>query len=163
MTLKNKNVKNSVLRANEKCRTPYLRMIHSFLKDILKRSDFHEWGNNKKYYNKQVKTFLQEHNITVYQGCTYKCDVYEGGLKLLVSPSNRIIRQRNFYEEFLNSDVGKSSDHEIIRSFFIGSSALCTYNHRIIRIDDVCFNLNLKSKFPSPQYGSFLEYYQKQY
>lgn len=86
--LKNSNINNSILRANEKCRVPYLRMIHSFIKKILMKSDFHEWGKNKKYYNKSIKTFLAQHNITVYQGSTYSCDLYEGGLKLLISPTN---------------------------------------------------------------------------
>lgn len=157
--LKNTNISHSTLRANEKCRAPFLRLIHSFIKKILKKSGFEEWGLNKKYYNKSIKTFLNQHNITVYQGSTYKCDLYEDGLKLLVSPTNRIIRQRNFFEEFLESNVGKTTDKELIKSFFVGCSALCVYNHRIIRIDDVDFTKSLDSTFPDKKFKTYREYY----
>lgn len=61
------------------------------------------------------------------------------------------------------SHVAKSKDHETIRSFFTGYSALCIYNHRIIRIDDVVFNINLHSKFPDSKFKNFKEYFEKQY
>lgn len=54
--------------------------------------NFAEWGRNKKYYNKNISTFVKEHDVRIYQGCTYVNEFLEGGLKLIVSPTNRIIR-----------------------------------------------------------------------
>ena len=34
-------------------------MVNTFLKKILKKSGFAEWGRNKKYYNKKISTFIK--------------------------------------------------------------------------------------------------------
>lgn len=40
--------------------------MNTFIKQILKKMGFTEWGRNKKYYNKKISTFLKYHNINVY-------------------------------------------------------------------------------------------------
>ena len=150
------------LKGDKKCRLPILRMINSCFKQILKRKNFIEWGANKKYYNNQVFEKLPKHKITIYKGCTFKAEMLENGINITVGPTNRIIRDQNFFQSFLAEKIPKNNKDRI-SEFFSGKSALCIYNKRIIRIDGVDFSKNLLSSFPNPKFKNYKEYYEKNY
>ena len=102
------------LKGNKNSRLPILRMINSCFKQILKKKNFIEWGQNKKYYNNKVFEKLPKHNITIYKGCTFKAEILENGINITVGPTNRIIRDKNFYEAFLHEKIPKNNKDRII-------------------------------------------------
>lgn len=46
-----------------------------------------------RFYNVEIKKFVNKWGLVIYQGYVLPSGYYEGGLKLLVNPSNRITRQ----------------------------------------------------------------------
>ncbi len=77
---------------------PLLRVFNSFIKNILKKQNFKEWGRSLKYYNQQVYKTMEKDNLLIYQGYVLKVDSIEKGLSLLVNPSNRIIRNDSLFD-----------------------------------------------------------------
>jgi aubergine-like protein len=57
----------------------------------------------------------------------------------------------------------KRNDKNATNEFFNGTSALCNYNQKIIRLEEVDFAINLKSPFPNPKFKTYQEYYEKNY
>lgn len=157
-----KEINFSDLKGDKKCRLPILRMINSCFKQILKKRNFIEWGQNKKYYNNKVFEKLPKHNITVYKGCTFKAEMLENGINITVGPTNRIIRDKNFFLTFLEEKIPKNNK-DSISQFFIGKSGLCIYNQKIVRIDGVDFSKTILSPFPNPKFKNYKEYFEKNY
>lgn len=66
ITKKNNELTFENLKLAQKFRAPLQRFFNTFIKKILKKAGFTEWGRNKKYYNKKISSFIKDHNITVY-------------------------------------------------------------------------------------------------
>ena len=160
LELKNKNISFKNIGRNFDQKNNFLKVINSNIKNKLKENNFVEWGNNKKYYNTQICSYLDHHGITIYKGFTFKAEILEDGLKLVVGPTNRIIRQKNYWQEFLSQKIkGKKKAAE----YFIGKSGMCVYNHKIVRIDDVDFTKKISSAFPNKDYKDYSDYFKKNY
>lgn len=161
--LKNSQVDFSGLIPHEGCRKQLLRFLNSNLKKILYLKNYYEFGRLKKYYNMKMKATLPQHYIEIYRGFKTGFEHYEGGIKVLIDTSCRILRTRSLWKEFLNERID-TRDRDLIKNFFIGKNCVASYgNNRRYRIDDVDFKLSVDSPFPDPHYKNFAEYYQEKY
>lgn len=161
--LKNHRVDFSGLIPNEGCRKQLLRFLNSNLKKILFLKNYYEFGRLKKYYNMNMKATLPQHYIEIYRGFKTGFEHYEGGIKVLIDTSCRILRTQSLWKEFLNERID-SRDRELIKEFFIGKNCVASYgNNKRYRIDDVDFKLNVQSHFPDAHFKNYAEYYQEKY
>ena len=163
--VKHKNVDFKSLQssANSGVRAQMIRFLNSFIKNCLKRLNYYAWGRNMKYYNYDDYSLVEKHNLTIFKGYATSIDIYEGGLKLVIDYSARIIRDFSIWEEFEYYGVN-GQNKEAQRDFFIGKSVMSNYgNNRIYRIDDVAFNKKITDAFPNTDYKNYEDYYIKKY
>ena len=108
-----------------------------------------------KFYNVEIKKFVEKWGLVVYQGFVLPSGYYEGGLKLLVNPSNRITRKLNIYDEFMKSHASKNRDPNSISRYFCGMSVFIKYKQRMAVLAGADVNVTLQSKFPDNKYKNF--------
>ena len=70
-------------------------------------------------------------NLKVYHGNSYKSNLTEEGLNLVVNPRCRIIRSKNALEEYIDCP------RYLKEKFFFKKEALCMYNKKLILIDGI--------------------------
>lgn len=108
-----------------------------------------------RFYNTEIKKFVDKWDLIVYQGFVLPSGYYEGGLKLLVNPSNRITRKNSVYDEFLNSYASKNKDPKAIDRYFSGISVFIKYKKRMAVLSGADINVTLQSKFPNNAFKNF--------
>ena len=91
---------------------------------------FQAWGKMNRYYNMKLKKRIDKYDITLFPGTAYITEFYEGGLKTLICPNTRLVRNHNLFEEFLNSHLKNSKNAEQISRYFAGMNGLLTYGKR---------------------------------
>ena len=144
-------------------KTQLIRFMNGNIKKILRRLNFVEWGRNRQYYNINEKINIKQHNLVLFNGYKTSVNLYEGGVKLLLDVSSRIIRTTNMWEEFLQKQI-KSNNHSLILDFFKDKSCMANYgNNRVYRIDDIDFNTNPRTVFPDKQFKSYEDYFVTKY
>jgi hypothetical protein len=100
----------------------------------------------------------------VYKGFKTAFEVYQGGLRLLIDPTSKIVREESLHSEIQRKAKEGYSDKEIAESLIIGRSFLTQYgNSRIVKIDDVDFTGNAGRPFPNGQYKSYEDYFFRSY
>lgn len=147
-------------------RMPLLRFLNSSIKNIFSQMGFIELGQNKKFYNPKFseKVTSGEHKFIIMKGYKTAFEVYEGGLKLMIDHSTRIIREYSLWEEILFYRSQNYSDLSIIENFIKGRSVLTIYgSQRIFRIDDVLQNGRINNPFPNPEFKDYADYFNKRY
>lgn len=166
LELKNTNSSLDQMMIGENKQT-LLRFLNTNLKQKLIKSNFVEIGANKKYYNsewtKRVST--GDFAYLVYRGYKTAYDIYEGGLRLLVDYSTRIIHESSVWDDVNYYRRQKNMhDEEIIDNFIKGRSVWTSYgSQKSYKIDDVLTNQTILSKFPNPEYKSYQDYFLKKY
>ena len=167
ITLKKKNDNTTVdVLSSRGERAQTLRFLDVSVKRLFADMKFVELGHNKKYYNpSQTQNVTSgDHKFIILKGFKTAFDIYEGGLRLLVDQSTRIIREYNLWEEVLYYRDRGMTDTDIAQTVICGHSML-TINgsQRIFRIDEVLPNARISDPFPNPEYKSFQDYYLKKY
>jgi aubergine-like protein len=163
-----KNDVNTIksLTESQNSRFQLLRFLNSSIKGMFSKMDFIELGRNKKYYNpKNVETVRSgEHRFLILKGFKTAFEIYEGGLKLMVDYSTRVIREQSLWEEVLKYRQQNQPDEDIIDSVIKGRSVMTIYgNQRIYRVDEVLRNGRVTDPFPDPTYKNFADYFENRY
>ena len=104
---------------------------------------------------------IEQHNLILYQGYTFTVDVLKKGMFLLVNPRGRIIRNESLFDLYYY--LPEQNKNQNFEEMVVGTSALCSYNNKIVKIDGVDFDLNIFSKFPETKFATYKEYYEKRY
>lgn len=162
---KNKKVdfSNIEFTANSGARMQMIRFLNTFVKNCLKTLNYYPWGRNLKYYNLDDYSEVSKHSLTIFKGYATSVDVYEGGLKLLVDYSTRIIRDHNLMEDLIFYEVDLKNKEAVLDAV-VGKSFMANYgNNRIYRCDDVAFDVNITSPFPDKKYKNYEEYFMERY
>lgn len=144
----------------------FLRYMNANLKEKLREDNFVEIGTNKKYYNKDLTQRVNVGDFKYLVYCGYKTayDIYEGGLRLLVDYSTRIIHETSVWEDVKYYRNAKNlHDKIIIDEYIQDRSVWTTYSsQKSYRIDEVT-NLTINSPFPNPEYKNYADYFLKRY
>ena len=144
-----------------------LRYLNSNLKNKLAVSNFVEIGRNKQYYNKDLtqRVPVGDFSYLVYRGFKTAYDIYEGGLKLLIDYSTRIVHESSVWDDVQYYRKQKSlKDDQIIEDFIVGKSVWTTYgSQKSYKIDKVMTGKTIDSPFPNPEFKSYKDYFLKRY
>ena len=139
------------------------RFLNSFIKSTLKKLNYGTWGRQLRYYHMSNYSYLENHNLFVYQGYLSSIGVYESGLRMMIDYSTRIIRDNDMWTEFKDSE-NFSLPEEHQKEFFVGKTVVANYgNYRMYKIHDVAFKKNLLSPFPNKEFKNYAEYFKKRY
>lgn len=164
--VKNRNLSLDSMTPNHKSRQNVLRVLNTNLKSIFKGLKFLEFGMNCKFYDqsKSVKVSVEKQNFIVMKGFKTAFELYEGGIKLMVDYSTRIIRADSLWTEITNASARNTPMEDIINNNILGKSFITTYgNQKIIRIDEVDLKGRITQPFPDPNFKSYADYFQKKY
>lgn len=162
----NKNMSSDQLVANENCRVPVLRALNSFIKEIMRKMGFREFGRLKKFYNPNEEKELNVGGVDIIllKGFKTCFEVYDSGLKLLVNFNCRIVRKKNLYQEFLDNKKNYKSEEEAADDFIIHRTVMTMYgNNRPYIIDKVEWKMKPSDKFPNKDYPNYESYFAKKY
>jgi len=154
------------LVGHSESRMPLLRFLNSSIKNIFSQMGFIELGQNKKFYDpkRTEKVETGGHKFVVMKGYKTAFEIYEGGLKLMIDYSTRIVREYSLWEEVLFYRNQNYSDLSIIENFIKGRSVLTIYgSQRIYRVDDVLQNGRINNPFPNPEFKDYADYFAKRY
>lgn len=144
-------------------RNIFMRILNSFLKSILAKMGYKAFGRLLKFYDMKNYVDVPDHRLHIYKGFVTAIDVYEGGLKLLVDYSTKIVRSRNVMRELRHNDISLN-DIDRVKEYCIGMLVMASYgNNRMYRIDDVDFETTAGDPFPGNEYRDYEDYYVKRY
>ena len=154
------------LSTNNANRFQLLRFLNSSVKNIFSKLDFIELGRNKKYYNPKFMERVSsgDHKFMILKGYKTAFEVYEGGLKLMIDYSTRIIREYSLWEEIQFYRQNNKSDEEIIDNYIKAKSVMTIYgSQRIFRIDDILQKGRITDPFPDASFKNYADYFLKKY
>uniref|UniRef100_A0A1B6BXC6 Piwi domain-containing protein n=1 Tax=Clastoptera arizonana TaxID=38151 RepID=A0A1B6BXC6_9HEMI len=107
-----------------------------------------------------------QHKLEVWPGYATVIEAYEGGLKLCVHSTTRVLRTQTVLQRISEIQRGAGGEWRMAAwNEFIGSSILTRYNNKIYRVDDIEFSKNPLSTFENNEGKmiSFKDYYQQRY
>lgn len=136
------------------------------MKAIFKKMDYIELGMNKKYYNAKETANIEagRHRFILLKGYKSAFEIYEGGLKILMDYSTRIVRESSLWDEIQGYRRDGMNDEAICEQYLKGKSVLAMYgSQKIYRIDEILLDGRVTDKFPDPKFPSFEAYYLQKY
>ena len=154
------------LTSDNSSRFQLLRFLNSSVKNIFSKLDFIELGRNKKYYNPKFMERVNsgDHKFMILKGYKTAFEVYEGGLKLMIDYSTRIIREYSLWEEIQFYKQANRSDEDIIEDCIKTKSVMTIYgSQRIFRIDEVLQKGRITDPFPDATFKNYADYFLKKY
>lgn len=125
----------------------------------MKENNLVEHRMDKKFFDFTNSNDLKQHNLQVHQGFKVACEMYSGGLKVLIDPCTKVISSRNLWQEYLERRLDQKNKQEI-EKFFIGKLVVATYgNHREYLLKGVDFSRTPLSAFENSNISNYLEYF----
>lgn len=95
---------------------------------------------NRNYYSNVGKMTISEHQIEVWPGWITSIEQLDGGIKLSVDASFRILRMQTAYDMMCAIRNRAGNLKTDIEAALIGTTVLTKYNNKAYRIDDICFD-----------------------
>lgn len=118
---------------------------------------------DRKQFDPTSPKIIPQQKLEVWPGYVTAVDEYEGGLMLCCDVSHRLLCQKTVLEMLV--DIHKSNSNsfqEAAKKTLLGSVIITRYNNRTYRIDDLCFDKNPMSTFPTKDGAiSYYDYYLK--
>ncbi|XP_073816374.1 argonaute 3 [Musca autumnalis] len=118
---------------------------------------------DRKQFDPTSPKIIPQQKLEVWPGYVTAVDEYEGGLMLCCDVSHRLLCQKTVLAMMV--DIHKSNPsgfQEAVKKSLLGSVVITRYNNRTYRIDDICFDKNPKSTFPTKDGNiSYYDYYVK--
>lgn len=150
----------------EKSRMKILQLLNSQVKYIFKDMNFVELGFNKKYYDRsQTQHFsFDQMNFSIMKGFGAVFESYEGGLKLQLDYSSRIICEEDLWTKIKAEEKRGIQLRKIAEEWVCGKSFMTSYgNQKLVIIDDIDSDKTPLSPFPNPEFKDYQEYFFKTY
>ena len=148
-------------------RPQMLQVLNIGFKDILSKIGLLEFGRNRQFYDRKQEVSLTSEGIRlkIMKGFKSAIDIYQGGLRLLVDCSTRVIQQDNLWSIIQNKLKGNTNMDQICSDMIEGRSFITLHgNQKVVRIDELgAKNLNGGSPFPDKTYKSYVDYFMKKY
>lgn len=139
------------------------RYLNSMIKNCMKRMNYFAWGRYPRFFNAKDFAKIRQHNLIIFKGFETSIDLYEGGLKMMIDYSTKVVQDVSIWDDFLYQGGLKWSREEQ-RSFFIGKTLMSNYgNNKVYRVDDVNFQLRITSPFPDKKFKNFEDYFLDRY
>lgn len=116
-------------------------------------------------YDPKSKLQIPQYKLEVWPGFVTAIDEYEGGLKLHIDTSSRVLRT-NTCLELIDEYREKFGGHmkEQLGQALIGEIVLTRYNNQTYRIDEIDFNQSPMSSFTKRgEPKTYVDYYKENY
>ncbi|XP_061388506.1 protein argonaute-3 [Musca vetustissima] len=118
---------------------------------------------DRKQFDPTSPKIIPQQKLEVWPGYVTAVDEYEGGLMLCCDVSHRLLCQKTVLDMMI--DIHRSNPNgfqEAVKKSLLGSVVITRYNNRTYRIDDICFDKNPLSTFPTKDGNiSYFDYYVK--
>ncbi|KAM7364395.1 argonaute 3 [Cochliomyia hominivorax] len=118
---------------------------------------------DRKQFDPTSPKIIPQQKLEVWPGYVTAVDEYEGGLMLCCDVSHRLLCQKTVLDMLV--DIHKSNSgpfQEVAKKALLGAVIITRYNNRTYRIDDICFDKNPMSTFPTKDGPiSYNDYYLK--
>lgn len=123
---------------------------------------------NRKNFDPSEPMVIPQHKLEVWPGYVTAVDEYEDGIMLCVDVTHRVLTQVTVLEKMIHahkSARGNMADFKAnIQKALLGAVVLTRYNNKSYRIDDIDFESNPTSTFPSARGEvSYVDYYKSHY
>jgi aubergine-like protein len=145
-----------------------IQMYNVILRRVLKMIDMQQIGRH--YYNPSQGVTIKQHRLEVWPGFITSILQYEQDILLCAEISHKIMRTDCvldiLYDLYEEANRGRGPGfHELATKKLVGEIVLTRYNNKTYRVDDIDWDKNPKTTFPTHGGGeiSFEEYYQKNY
>ncbi|XP_043467469.1 piwi-like protein Ago3 [Leptopilina heterotoma] len=119
----------------------------------------------RKTFNPACGHVVQQHRLEIWPGYVTAINEYEGGLKLCIDSSHRVMRTdtvRDFMRDISKKDPKNFKDKVV--NELLGTSVLTRYNNQTYRIDDIAWDKSPKFSFNRKgQDISLVDYYKTQW
>ncbi|XP_071439350.1 piwi-like protein Ago3 [Hetaerina americana] len=120
----------------------------------------------RHYYLSNKCTPIPMHKLEVWPGYVTAVDEYEGGLKLCLDNSHRVLRSITVLD-MMNQVLRHNPRNfrQVMTNDVLGHTILTRYNNRTYRVDEIKWDMTPQSKFSGKdnKETTFLEYYSYQY
>ncbi|XP_013104346.2 protein argonaute-3 [Stomoxys calcitrans] len=118
---------------------------------------------DRKQFDPTSPKIIPQQKLEVWPGYVTAVDEYEDGLMLCCDVSHRLLCQKTVLDVMVDIHRSNpSSFQETAKKSLLGSVVITRYNNRTYRIDDICFDKNPMSTFPTKDGDiSYNEYYIK--
>lgn len=124
-------------------------LMNGLLSQNLEDNGLFTLGKSSNFFSDKNFVNIQKLNLKVYLGNSYKVNLTEAGMNLVINPKCRIIRGQTAWEEYC------SCPHYLKQNFFKYKEAFCIYNRRLVVLNGIDHEINLQSKFPSIQFKNY--------
>ncbi|TRY63151.1 hypothetical protein TCAL_10352 [Tigriopus californicus] len=120
---------------------------------------------NRNFYIPSLAKPFTQYDLEVWPGFETAIDEYEGGLKLQIDISHRVLRMETAYKVIKGIAQKGGNVKNDVEKALLGTTVLTRYNNKTYRIDDIDWNTNAQSTFTNSkgEEVSFLDYYKLQY
>ncbi|XP_046398495.1 piwi-like protein Ago3 [Ischnura elegans] len=120
----------------------------------------------RHFYLSKCCSQIPAHKLEVWPGYVTAVDEYEGGVKLCIDNSHRVLRTMTILDT-MNRIVQDNPGNykQKVTNEVMGHTVLTRYNNKTYRIDEIDWNMTPRSKFSGKdnEQVSFLDYYNHQY
>ncbi|XP_008557727.1 piwi-like protein Ago3 [Microplitis demolitor] len=100
---------------------------------------------NKNYYNPRAPHKIEQHRMELWPGYVTAIEEMEGGLKLNIDASHRVMRTdtvRDFIQDIYKTTQDRGNFKETIFKELCGMTILTRYNNATYRVDDILWEKN---------------------
>uniref|UniRef100_A0A1I8IBU2 PIWI-like protein 3 n=2 Tax=Macrostomum lignano TaxID=282301 RepID=A0A1I8IBU2_9PLAT len=114
----------------------------------------------RHYYNPHAGERVPGHQMEVWPGYITSVSHVDGGLRLMIESSHRVVRSQTVYDLFQSVGTSLSNMTDAI----VGTSVVTRYNNKIMRVDQVETSMDCTHTFErNGTQMSFLDYYRQAY
>lgn len=120
---------------------------------------------DRKFFDPTAPKIIPQAKLEVWPGYVTAVDEYDGGIMLCCDVSHRLLCQKTVLELLIEIYRSNPSQfQENAKKTLLGSVVITKYNNQTYRIDDICFDKNPLSEFPTKTGNvSFYNYYRTNY
>lgn len=105
---------------------------------------------NRNYFNPRAAHKIEQHRMELWPGYVTAIEEMEGGLKLNIDASHRVMRTdtvRDFIQDIYKTTQDRGNFKETIFKEICGMTILTRYNNATYRIDDILWDKNPTLQF----------------
>lgn len=150
---------------NQNCRLPVLKCLNACAKELMVGNRMLEIGRKRLFFdNSPSPLTLGGVEVLLYRGYKATYEVYAGGLKFLINPLTRVVRNVNKWEEYQQELAKHGSEELAIERCFVGQKVMKTYgDQRTLVLDGVARDMGVLSPFPNQKFACYEDYFSKTY
>ena len=165
LVLRELNVSDPAL--DIKVKQQLLQVMNVGLKTMLQKAGLKEFGQNRQFYDpkNEVQLTTEGVKLKIMKGFKTAFDFYEGGLRLMVDCSTRILQTDNLWTAIKGFMSKGATIDSLVDSHIRGRSFITLYgNQKILRMDGLSEKaLEATAPFPDKNYKDYIDYFTRKY